>query len=202
MGIYILATSGGNDFDTKSKLFDCTGADYLIVLAAGGGGASEKPSAIKYNGVDLTLTVTKDSANGVAYASAWRLRNPTQGSNTLAITSSGIGYANRWIAISLRGVKEYNTSASSTSTTTYISSSIPSALHDYLIFDAVGIQGGAGRMRDAGQTELYNDSRGAMSYKLATGAAVTMGWTLGIATSSAHVMISLAPSGNRGVIIF
>lgn len=139
-------------------------------------------SGITYNGVSLTLGVSKSQGAGTSQAnsSVWYLQSPSAGNNNIVITSSGTTEA-RFGAVEVFGVFSVGGSSSAggtggTRTTTLTVQGTTGVVIDSINEVAIG-----SLTVDGSQTTIFNatdgNSENGSSYEIHSGSNTTMSWT-------------------------
>lgn len=197
-----IAIDSQNKSTAASAAFNNAAGNLLIVFSYVSGGST---SGVTYNGVSMTQVQTESSGAGRQSLSAWILKSPATGSNTLAVTNSGT--FTEWFALSYSGCDTAGTQPDSshldtgsgtgplTGTTTVVASNC------WLVIGSADSQGGetAGtgttlRQTDTGNGIVSGDSNATVG----TGSQSLNVNYSGSATSWGAITMSIAPATGGG----
>lgn len=165
----------------------CTGADRYLVVGIAMLSLAQTVSGITYNSIAMTLLGVKNSVSGACRVELWGLKAPSTGSNTIAVTLTGViasaGIATSFVNVHQTSSTEAFNSAQATNvgaadaTVDVTSIADLDFVVDIVATDDAAITVGAGQVQQGNVTGAGGS--GAMSTEgpKSPAGAVTMSWT-------------------------
>lgn len=186
--------------NTMTWSHTCTGAGLMLVVAIACDNTNQ-PTSVTYNGVAMTLAVSRDDGSALK-VHFYYLSDPATGANNVVMTASATGdYAGGSVSLTDASSQIGNTQSSLITSSTNPSVSFTTNGITGFVVDALLNRNGQSATAGAGQTRFCNQtyfnnfgSNGglSMSYESYTSSGdPTMSWTLGTMTDSAWIGIEI-----------